>query len=228
MAIKKKHKPDPLWFTCRLSDNPSTTLIPNLFKIKKMKKAIIAALLLLSIFSKAQDNPKGLNVNDKAPDFTATNQDGKKVNLKQQLKAGAVVLIFYRGQWCPYCNRQLKKLEDSLSLITAKGATLLAITPEKAENIQKTILKTKAAFPILFDDGNKIMKSYNVLYEVDTATVAKYKGYGIDFNEVNGSNGAHLPVPAVYIINKEGLITYRYFDVDYRKRASVQDILDHL
>jgi len=194
-----------------------------------MKRLVLsAALFVAAITVTAQDKPKGLNVNDKAPVFTAKNQAGKTVSLKKQLKSGAVVLIFYRGQWCPYCNKQLKRLEDSLSLITAKGATLIAVTPEKQENISKTIKKTKATYPILFDNGLKIMKSYDVAYAVEEKTVEKYKGYGIDFNEVNGTNGAYLSVPAVYVINKEGVIVYKYFDVDYRNRASVQDILDHL
>ena len=194
-----------------------------------MKQLVLSVAIFVAAFTvSAQDKPKGLNVNDKAPEFVAKNQAGKTISLKEQLKSGAVVLIFYRGQWCPYCNKQLKRLEDSLSLITAKGATLIAVTPEKQENISKTIEKTKATYAILFDDGLKIMKSYDVAYKVDDKTVEKYKGYGIDFNEANGANGASLPVPAVYVINKEGTIVYKYFDVDYRNRASVQDILDHL
>lgn len=194
-----------------------------------MKKIVLSVGLFIGALTiNAQDNPKGLNVNDKAPVFTAKNQAGKTISLKEQLKSGAVVLIFYRGQWCPYCNKQLKRLEDSLSLISAKGATLIAVTPEKQENISKTIEKTKASYSILFDDGLKIMKSYDVAYTVDDKTVAKYKEHGIDFNEANGNNGAKLPVPAVYVINKKGVIVYKYFDVDYRNRASVQDILDHL
>ena len=194
-----------------------------------MKQLVLSVALFIAAFTvTAQDKPKGLNVNDKAPLFTAKNQAGKIINLKEQLKSGAVVLIFYRGQWCPFCNKQLKRLEDSLSLITAKGATLIAVTPEKQENISKTIAKTKATYSILYDDGLKIMKSYDVAYAVDEKTVEKYKGYGIDFNEANGSNGANLPVPAVYVISKEGVIVYKYFDVDYRNRASVQDIIEHL
>jgi len=194
-----------------------------------MKQLMLSVgLFIAAITSNAQDKPKGLNVNDKAPLFSAKNQSGKMVSLKGQLKSGAVVLIFYRGQWCPYCNKQLKGLEDSLSLITAKGATLIAVTPEKQENISKTIEKTKATYSILFDDGLRIMKSYDVAFAVDEKTIEKYKGYGIDFNEANGSNGANLPVPAVYVINKEGVIVYKYFDADYRNRASVKEILDHL
>lgn len=194
-----------------------------------MKKLFLSSALFIAVITVvAQQKPQGLSVNDKAPAFTAKDQAGKTFNLNDQLKSGAVVLIFYRGQWCPYCNKQLKALEDSLSLIAAKGATLVAVTPEKPENINKTIAKTKASYPILFDDGLNIMKRYDVAFAVDDKTIEKYKSYGIDFSEVNGNNGASLPVPAVYIINKKGIIVYKYFDVDYRNRASVQDILNHL
>ncbi len=194
-----------------------------------MKKILLLAVLAFqSVTMMAQDGPKGLQLNDKAPGFTAKDQNGKTVELKDQLKKGAVVLVFYRGQWCPYCNLQLKKLEDSLSLIMAKGASLITVTPEKPENIAKTITKTKATYPILYDDGLKIMKSYDVAFAVDEKTIAKYKNYGIDFTEANGANGANLPVPAVYIISKEGKILFRHFDADYRNRVSVAEILAHL
>jgi len=194
-----------------------------------MKKILVAALVLINAIAlSAQEQPKGLNVNDKAPDFTALNQSGKKTTLSEELRNGAVVLVFYRGQWCPYCNRQLKRLEDSLSLVTAKGATVLCITAEKEENISKTIEKTKASFPILHDYGLKIMKRYEVAFAVDEKTVTAYKKYGIDFDQANGSNGANLPVPAVFIINKEGKIVYRHFDMDYTKRATVKEILSFL
>ncbi len=195
-----------------------------------MKKSIlVVAILLHSLVMMAQTRPKGLNLNDKAPDFTAEDQNGKNISLKNELKNGAVVLVFYRGQWCPFCNRQLKQLEDSLGQITAKGAKVLTITPEKEDNITKTITKTKASFSILHDEGLQIMKSYDVAFKVDDKTIEAYQKYGIDFNDANGvSNGANLPVPAVYVINKDGKIVYKYFDADYRKRSSVKDILDHL
>lgn len=194
-----------------------------------MKKILLLAVVAFqSVTMMAQDGPKGLQLNDKAPGFTAKDQNGKTVELKDQLKKGAVVLVFYRGQWCPYCNLQLKKLEDSLSLIMAKGASLITVTPEKPENIAKTITKTKATYPILYDDGLKIMKSYDVAFAVDEKTIAKYKNYGIDFTEANGANGANLPVPAVYIISKEGKILFRHFDTDYKNRVSVAEILAHL
>lgn len=185
--------------------------------------------VFLTLTLSAQNSPKGLNLNDKAPVFTARDQYGKTISLSDELKKGPVVLVFYRGQWCPYCNRQLKQLEDSVSQIQQKGATVLTITPEVQENIEKTISKTKASYPILHDEGLRIMKSYEVAFRVDDKTIETYKKYGIDFIQANGQeNGANLPVPAVYVISKEGKIIYKHFDTDYRKRASVKEILAHL
>lgn len=195
----------------------------------KMKfRSIITALIISPLFSVAQNSPKGLQVNEKAPVFSVKDQSGKMISLQDQLKKGPVVLVFYRGQWCPYCNKQLKRLEDSLTLINDKGATLIAVTPEKPENISKTIEKTKASYSVLFDEGLKIMKRYDVAFAVDSNTVEKYKNFGIDLKEANGSNGANLPVPAVYVINREGVIVYRHFDPDYKQRASVREIVSHL
>ncbi len=195
-----------------------------------MMKSIFTLFIALtvSLAGKSQDAPKGLQVDDKAPMFTSKDQNGNSVNLQQLLEKGPVVLVFYRGQWCPYCNRQLAQLQDSVSFITAKGATLVAVSPEKPENIQKTITKTKATYSVLFDDGLKIMDSYKVTYEVDNAMNEKYKSHGIDFKEANGSNGAHLPVPTVYVVNKKDVIQYVHFDPNYTKRTSVKEILAHL
>jgi len=194
-----------------------------------MKKIVgYLTLLLIILFFTSSTAPEGLNVNDTAPNFTSIDQNGKTVILKELLKKGSVVLIFYRGEWCPYCNKQLAELQDSLAFITQKGAYLVAVSPEKQENITKTIQKTKATYTILSDDNLKIMSAYKVAFELDEKTTEKYKGYGINLQEMNGNNGNNLPVPALYVINKEGKITYRYFDVNYKNRVSVIEILKHL
>lgn len=194
-----------------------------------MKKLVLSGVLCISLYSyKAQNQPVGLHVNDKAPEFTASDQNGKAISLKDELKKGTVVVIFYRGEWCPYCNKQLMELEDSMSLITEKGARIIAVTPEKKENIDKTIKKTKATYSIVADDHLKIMSAYKVAYMLDEQTTKKYKSYGVDLLQKNGDNGNNLPVPAVYIINQEGIITYRYFDTDFRKRPAVKELVSHL
>ncbi len=172
--------------------------------------------------------PDGLKVGDTAPLFSAKDQDGNVVSLKDMLTKGPAVILFYRGQWCPYCKKQLSHYADSLSLLSEKGVTVLAITPESNENVQKTVEKTRASFSVLEDTGLVIMKLYKVNFAVDEKTVSRYKGYGIDFDKANGSNGANLPVPATYIVGMDGKIKYVFFNVDYKKRSSVQDILNNL
>lgn len=188
-------------------------------------------ILFTALFTQAQVQtiyPEGLKTGDIAPVFSATANDGKVIDLKDELKKGSVVVMFYRGYWCPFCNKQLSQLNDSLQLITARGASVIAITPETEEGIKKTVEKTKTSIRIIEDKGLAIMMKYKVSFSVDENTVARYKNYGIDFNTANGSNGANLPVPATYIIGKDGIIKYVFFNTDYRKRASIKDILDHL
>src|ERR1700749_111926 len=127
-----------------------------------MTKLMLSLFLLAAISLQAQEKPEGLFINSKAPDFKGKDQNGNEVVLKDLRKKGPVVIIFYRGYWCPYCNKELQKLEDSLQLIKEKGAQLIAITPEKQEGIANTIEKTKASYPIITDEELKIMKAYDV------------------------------------------------------------------
>ena len=188
----------------------------------------VLLFITASCIGRAQDKPEGLFLNSKAPDFKGTDQSGVAVNLKELRKKGPVVLLFYRGHWCPYCSRELKRFQDSLSLLTERGAQLIAITPEGGEGISKTIEKTGAVFPIVTDADMKISKSYQVAYAVDERTLGRYKNADIDLLTINGQKQAQLPVPAVYIVNKEGSVTFRYFDADYKKRVSVKEILREL
>jgi len=135
------------------------------------------------------------------------------------------VLFFYRGQWCPYCNKQISHLQDSLELLTAKGAYVIGVTPETGENINKTIDKTHASFSIVQDKGYAIMKAYQVNYVVDADMYAKLKGYGVDLEKNNGNTDHVLPVPATYVIDRSGTIIYAHVDKDYTKRPPVSAIL---
>jgi peroxiredoxin len=109
-----------------------------------MKKLFFCLLTTISIsLLSAQDKPEGLFINSKAPDFKSKDQDGKDVSLRELRKKGPVVIVFYRGNWCPYCNRHLQQLQDSLQLIKQKGAQLVAITPELQDGIQKRLKKQK-------------------------------------------------------------------------------------
>lgn len=194
--------------------------------MKKILAIFSLSFMLNSAFT--QEAPEGLFIDSKAPDFRAKDQNGNEVRLKDLLKKGKVVLVFYRGQWCPYCNKELSRLNDSIQLIRDKGATVVAVSPEQPENIAKTVEKTKAEYPVLYDEGLKIMKAYDVEFEVPENTLTRYRNSGLDIEKNNGANGKYLPVPAVYIIDMEQTITYRFFDPDYKKRPSVKELLENL
>ena len=189
---------------------------------------LLVALCLTNLAGFTQSAPEGLFIASKAPDFKAKDQNGSEIRLKDLLKKGKVVLVFYRGNWCPYCNKALSRLQDSLQFIKDKGATLLAVSPEKPEGISKTTEKTGAEYAVLYDEGLKIMKAYDVAFEVPENTLTRYKNAGLDIEKNNGENGKYLPVPAVYIIDQESTVRYRFFETDYKKRPSVKAILDNL
>ena len=195
--------------------------------MKKIIFSLFASFFVLAAFS--QEKPEGLFINSKAYDFKAKDQNGNDVSLKELRKKGNVVVLFYRGNWCPFCNRELKRFQDSLNLITAKGAQVVAITPEGQEGIDSTIAKTGATFPILYDKDMNIANNYKVAFRVDQRTTDRYKTAGIDLLKNNNqSKEAWLPVPAVYVVNNEGSITFRYFNEDYKRRLSVRELLSAL
>ncbi|MDB5145596.1 MAG: resA 2 [Mucilaginibacter sp.] len=192
-----------------------------------MKKYLfITAILISSLQALAQN---GLKNGAVAPEFSAKDNSGKTLDLKFLLKSHkTVVLFFYRGQWCPYCNKQIKQLQDSLQLLTGKGAYVIGVTPETSENINKTIDKTHASFSIIQDKDYKIMKAYDVNYTVKDETLSQLKKYGVDLEKNNGNTDHVLPVPATYVIDRSGKIIYVHFDKDYTKRPSVSTILSVL
>jgi peroxiredoxin len=173
--------------------------------------------------------PHGLKAGDKAPDFTGYDQSGKQVELKKILDRGPVILFFYRGKWCPECSRYLNNYQDSLKVLTDQGFNVVAITPESIENVEQTVKLHNLTFTVIYDCQEKIMKDYDVMFNVTKAYQAKIlSGYSINIAENNGRDAAHLPVPATYIINKEGIIVAVQFDPDYTKRASVRWMLKNL
>ena len=196
-------------------------------------KKILAIVFTVSTFSSAfaQEKPEGLFINSKAPDFKARDQNGNEIVFKELRKKGNVVVVFTRGSWCPYCNRYVKRLQDSLELIKAKHAQLIVITPETKGGIDSVVAKTGASFPIIYDSTMKIINAYNGMYKVDEKTLVRYKNSNppIDLLTINNQRkDAYLPITAVYIVNNEGSVIYRYFDEDYKKRVPVKEILNAL
>ena len=173
--------------------------------------------------------PSGLTVGERAPDFTAINQYGDSVNLQEELKKGPVVLFFYRGYWCPKCSKHLQAMEDSIKLLTDSGAVVIAVSPQVEKYTLKTVNKHKLTFQTLSDSANEITKAYDVLFDVTKGYNRMIKfGLLSDIAKANGADEAQLPVPATFIINQKGIITYRQFDYNYSKRASVREIAENL
>lgn len=192
-----------------------------------MKKNLLIALILMVSAQVFAQTP--LKVGQKAPQFNAKDNAGKAVDLKQLLKEHqSVVLFFYRGQWCPFCNKHIKDLQDSLQMLTGKGAYVVGVSPETMAGVEKTVAKTKASFSIISDRDYSIMKAYQVNYVMEPGLADKYKKGGLDVAMANGQTDYVLPVPATYIIGKNGKIKYVHFDADYKKRPSVKTLMANL
>ncbi|MCV9388412.1 peroxiredoxin-like family protein [Reichenbachiella ulvae] len=197
-----------------------------------MKKIVPFGLFILLNLCQyvlyAQADESTFSVGDQVPNFTGVDQFGNDFMLSEQLEKGPVVLMFYRGYWCPYCNKQLSEMQDSLKFISERGGAVVAVTPEQPEYIEETVNQTDASFKIIHDKDLQIMKSFGVAYKMEDALVKKYKRNGLDVAQTNGDNGTYLPVPATYIINSDGSILFAFYDPDYKKRATVSKILKNL
>lgn len=168
-----------------------------------------------------------LKVGDKAHNFTLKNALNESVTLYDQLKNGPVVLTWYRGGWCPYCNITLHALQEKLPEFKNEGATLLALTPELPDNSISTSEKNNLEFSVLSDVGNTIAKEYGVVYTL-TEDVASMYNAGFGLNKVNGDTSNTLPLAATYVINTNGIITYAFLDADYTARAEPSEIVSAL
>lgn len=149
----------------------------------------------------------GLEVGDMAPDFELTNQEGKLMSLSNQLVYSDVLLVFYRGHWCPICNRHLAAFQQELTQLQASGINVLAITPDNIEDAMTTSKKNELSFPILSDSNNEVMRKYKVLFHREKKE-----------DEV-------LPVPATYLIGQDHKIKYVHYDTNYKSRSNVNDIV---
>ncbi len=168
-----------------------------------------------------------LKVGDKAPDFTLPDATGNDVPLSALLAEGPVVLTWYRGGWCPYCNIQLRAMQAVLADIQAKGATLAALSPETPDNSLDTKQKSDLAFHVLSDAGNEVAKDYGVVYTLPKGVQEAFDGR-IDLAAYNGDQSMELPLAATYVIASDGTVAYAFIDKDYRKRAEPSAILDAL
>lgn len=173
--------------------------------------------------------PKGLQIGDVAPVVSMTTSDNKTVTLKDFYEKQPIVVIFYRGYWCPICNQYLSEFAEKAKSIEDAGAKIIAISSESYENSTKTIANNKIDFTVISDLDGSIMKAFDVKFEVtkEYQDMIQEK-LNASISETNANKEGVLPVPATFIIDKSGKIVYKQFDPNYKNRATIEDILAHL
>ncbi len=164
----------------------------------------------------------------KAPDFNLESFKGGNFRLKDALKKGPVVVTFYRGGWCPYCNLQLKAYEARYNDFKKAGATVIAISPELPANAKETADANKVSFDLLYDKDNMVAKRYGLVFDVEEDLQKIYEGFGIDLKKSQGNDKWQLPLAATYVISKDATVLYSFVEADYTKRAEPQVLLDLL
>jgi peroxiredoxin len=171
---------------------------------------------------------RAIHKGQKAPDFTLPDAQGHPVKLSDLLKKGKVVLTFYRGGWCPFCNRQLESYQAHLAEIHAKGAELVAVSPQTPDATVSTAEKDALTFPVLSDVGNKVARTYGLVFKVPDGVIQIYTHFGVDLDKRNGDASHELPMPATYIIDRDGTIKLSYVQADYKNRLPVEALLANL
>ncbi len=169
-----------------------------------------------------------LKVGDLAPEFTLPDATGESVSLLEVLASGPVVLTFYRGAWCPYCNIQLAAYERLLPEIAAAGGRLIAISPQRSEGSASMVEKNKLTFDVLSDGGNAVARAFGLTYVLPDDLKNAYASFGVDLSEINGDSSWELPIPATFVIGGNGRVRLAHAETDYRKRLSPEAILEAL
>ena len=169
-----------------------------------------------------------LNEGATASDFTLPNLKGEATQLSTLLDEGPVVINFYRGGWCPFCNLEFKSLHDVLQQIRQHDATLVGISPELPDNSMNTAEKHNLQFEVLSDVGNKVADQYGLVMKVPEVIRPLYLEWGLDLPTVNGEESWELPIPATYVINTDGKVVRAYVNKNYTERMEPDDIIKAL
>ena len=206
-------------------------------ELKKLELDVLNSLdadvqkLLLSenakIFSSFLED-KAIRVGSKAPDVYFRDKNLKTILLKDILKEHHVVLNFFRGAWCPYCNLELTALQNINDKIEEKGARLISASPELYKFVEKTIEKNNITTPVFTDLGNAAANEFGLVFKLPQKYREIYSILNIYLNELNGDNSWTLPMPATFIISKDNIITASYINADYTQRMEPDDILAQL
>ncbi len=198
-------------------------------KAKQVANDILQTMAQATQYLKEKNiENKAIKTNDVAPEFNLMNHKNEPKSLKQYLEKSLVVLSFYRGGWCPYCNMELHALQELLADIEKAGAILLAVSPEVPDHSLSTHINNKLTFDILYDKGNEVAKKFGLVFQLPEVLKPIYANFGLDIQGHNGDDTFKLPMPATYIINQKGKVLYDFVDADYTKRSEPGEIIDIL
>lgn len=166
-----------------------------------------------------------IKVGDTLPELTFKDAEGKDVDAKTLYAKGPAVIMFYRGNWCPFCNKSLKAFQEKVGEAKEMGASIAAISPEKPEELKETAKKDGLTYSLLSDSTGEGMKKLGLAFNLDDATKTKYKGFGIDLAKHNGNGEWSLPHPATLVVDTKGVVRYAFVTEDYTKRAEPEEVL---
>lgn len=179
---------------------------------------LAVAVLAAAISASAAQELRPLMIGDAIPDLTLKNANGENLHLRSAAEEQPLVLIFYRGSWCPYCNRHLGQLQEIDPQLRELGYRIVAVSPDLPEYLVKSIEKDHLTYTMLSDSSMEAAKAFGLAFTVDSDTLEKYKGYGIDLEAASGETHHMLPVPAVFLIGQDGIIDFVYVNPDYKSR----------
>ncbi|WP_101449250.1 peroxiredoxin-like family protein [Aquimarina sp. MAR_2010_214] len=171
---------------------------------------------------------RALKTGDRIPEIILPNASNKNITVQEILLDKKVILSFYRGGWCPYCNLELSALQQALPEFEKCGTTLVAISPETPDNSLSTSEKNNLSFEVLSDLDNKIASKFNLTFTLPEDLIEVYKGFGINLEKSNGNPKQQLPISATYVIDQDGTIIYHYIKEDYKERADPKEIIKFL
>jgi peroxiredoxin len=171
------------------------------------------------------EETRPLGVGDRAPNATLSTPDGTNTQFRKVAAASPTILIFYRGGWCPYCNRHLAEVGSVEEEILQMGYQIVAVSPDSPASLRESLSKQELGYRLYSDSDMSLARGFGLAFHVDDATVEKYKWYGIDLDKATGRSHHDLPVPAVFIVDKGGVIRFAHTNPDYKVRLSAEEIL---
>lgn len=171
---------------------------------------------------------RALRAGGRAPDFVLADATGRMVDSKHLRSRGPLILSFYRGAWCPYCNLELQAWQRHLPELERLGATLVAISPQTPDASLTLAQKHALAYPVLSDPGHRVARQFGIVFTLDDSLRPVYEAFGVDLLAHNGDSSFELPVPATYLIDRDATVIDAWVDVDYRKRAEPSLVLARL